>query len=206
MLLWEGRRRRGPPRIGFMKPIEDRADTAYMEALRCVSFRIPNPDGLSPVGYALALGLRYGLLGIAATHHLFLSSEPSDETEVLAFIRSWPLMVEEHIRGELAPDLPIPAGESFCIQVSHYAHEPLRQYLGMWRQGVPLERCLSLAVERFVVENESAERRPWHLFHRRGGNAQFRVEASKSLLYAMHFFERREYGLPEVREIALLGE
>lgn len=189
-----------------MKPIDDRADVAYMEALRCVGFRVPALQGMNPASYAVALGLRYGLVGISASHHLLLNSEPGDESAVFGFIRSWPLMVEEHLRSDLAQRLPLAASEDLFITVSHLAHQPLRQYLGMWRQGVPLERCLSIVADRFVQQHEGQKRKPWFRMGRRKQTDRFRVEAENSLLFAMHFFERREAGLEEVSAIALLGE
>ncbi len=189
-----------------MKPIEDRADVTYMEALRCVQYRVPALGAMTRPSYLVALGLRYGLIGVSASHHLLLASEASEESDVVAFMRSWPHMVEDHLRLDLAPKLPVMPCEEVYSKVSYLAHQPLRHYMSMWRQGVPLERCLEVIVRRFDREHEAIVRRPWFWPRRGRADADFRDAAQSSILYALHFFERREAGLDEVSEIALLGE
>ena len=68
-----------------MRPIEYRVDTAYMQALKCVEFRLPRDPRLPRDEYLLSLGLRYGLAGAAATHQLLLSAGEDDEEPVGGF-------------------------------------------------------------------------------------------------------------------------
>ncbi len=188
-----------------MKPIDDRADIAYMEALRCVAYRIPVRGEMKESSYQIALGLRYGLVGVAASHFLLLGADPEEESEVISFIRSWPHMVEEDVRYVMADRLPLTRTEGLPARISQLALQPLRQYLPLYRQFVPLERCLKLISDRFVQEHDAMIRGPIWLAHRLA-RRDFRTIAEDSVRFAASFFERREYGLEEVREIALIGE
>jgi len=188
-----------------VKPIDDRADVAYMEALKCVGYRIPVRGELKESSYQIALGLRYGLIGIAASHFLLLSADADEESEVMSFIRSWPHMVEEDVRYVMGSRLPLTRTDALPARISQLALQPLRQYLPMYRQFVPLDRCLELVADRFIQEHDAMVRGPLWVAQR-AARKQFKEIATESVRYSLSFFERREYGLREVREIALIGE
>jgi hypothetical protein len=189
-----------------MKPIELRSDTAYLQALRCVEFRVPPLAKLQKQGYVLTLGLRYGLIGIAATFQLLETANSEDEKVVMDLARSWPRLVEDHVRFETHRQVPFPCDAIFPVAVSRCAERPLRLALPLLRRLCPLDSCLAEATEQFIAENRYGIRLNWPLFRRRQALKEFRRHAELSTGYALHFFERRQYDLEEVPEIALLGE
>ena len=189
-----------------MKPIEYRSDIEYLQAVRCVEYRLPAISELRKQGYVLTLGLRYGLVAIAATFHLLETASSEDERLVLNSTKSWPRIVEDHVRFELLNRIPFPVDLAFPIAVSRCAERPLRIALPLLHRLCPLETCLEEATERYISENIYGIRMNWPWYRRRAAVREFRRHAQESLTFALHFFERRQYDLDEVPEIALLGE
>src|SRR5438034_9056524 len=111
-----------------MEPIDVRADTTFSQALRCVQYRLPRADGYRSPGYVLALGMRYGLIGVAACHHLLVTSEEFEESRILSVIGGWPDLVEDHARWEMVHRLPFPAPPSLPHLVGRIASLPSRPY------------------------------------------------------------------------------
>ncbi len=189
-----------------MRPIEFRADLEYLQALRCVEYRVPKMGSFKRPGYLAALSLRYGLVGIAATYHLLTTSCDEDERCVLNATRSWPRLVEDHIQYDLIDRLPIPCDASLPVEMGRMAERPLRLALPLLHRMNELEVCLREVSELYAAENANAIRRQWPWFRRRAPMQEFSRSAHESLRFALHFYERRQYDLQEVPEIALLGE
>jgi hypothetical protein len=189
-----------------MKPIEYRTDIEYLQAVRCVEYRLPKPTHLRKQGYVLALGLRYGLMAIAATFHLLETASSEDERFVLSSTRSWPRIVEDHVRFELLSRVPFQVDLIFPNAVSRCAERPLRIALPMLKQLSPLETCLEESAKKYISENMYGIKMNWPWYHKRAAVREFRRQTQESLTFALHFFERRQYDLDEVPEIALLGE
>jgi hypothetical protein len=189
-----------------MRSIEQRTDQTFHEALKAVGFRLPAQNELKPDPLQLALGLRYGLLGAAAAHHLLLSCPDRDELKLLGSLRNYGYMVEEHVRSSVGGRLPISGEPGFPQRIGTLAREPLISYLPLYRRLCPLELCLSVVSDEFgqLHRNEISAGSGW--FGKRGAKREFQRLADQSFAFALHFFERRQLGLPEVKEIALLGE
>ena len=82
-----------------MRPIEERVDLIFWQALKCVEYRIPKEPALKRPGTLLSLGLRYGLMGAAAAHYLIMTSTETESEELGELFFSWPGMVEDHVRS-----------------------------------------------------------------------------------------------------------
>ena len=90
-----------------MDPIDVRVDTTFTQALRCVQYRLPFSEGYRVPGYLFALGIRYGMVGMAASHHLLVTADDHEEARVLSLAESWPELVEDHVRWDVAHRLPL---------------------------------------------------------------------------------------------------
>jgi len=189
-----------------MRPIEFRADMDYRQALRCLEFRIPKVGELKSEGYALALGLRYGLIGAAATHHLLLSSNTEEERYVFESALGWPQVVADHVRHEIAHRLPYDAEGDYPELIGRLAQRPIETTVPLYRRMSPLDACLRTACEEYTQENLPEIRAGWPWLKWRRAMEEFRGHSEESIRYATCFFERRLHDLEEVREIALLGE
>ena len=189
-----------------MKPIEYQVDLEYLQALRCVEYRIPRCDSLQKPGYIATLGLRYGLIGAAATYHLLSSCSNDERPSVLAATRSWPRLVEDHICYELIDDVPISNDPTFPITVARFAERPILLALPLMDRFLTLNLCLEAVCHIYESEVEDQIYSQWPWYRRRSALVEYRKKTSQSLSYALHFYERRLYDLHEVPEIALLGE
>ena len=189
-----------------MRPIDYRVDTAYMQALHCVEFRLPRDIKLPHDAYGLALGLRYGLIGAAATHQLLLSAGPDEEGAVRTAAAGWKDHVSEHLRSHLVPRLPARALPVDPEQVGDYAGSVMEIYLSIFHRACGLGVCLEEAGRAFASRHKPAIRRGWPWFRFRKAHEVFRHTTSESVRFAGLFFERRQADLEEVQEIALLGE
>jgi len=189
-----------------MKPIEYRSDIEFIQAVRCVEYRLPPIGQLRKQGYVLTLGLRYGLVGIAATFHLLETASGEDERTVLNATKSYAQIVEDHVRFELLNRVPLPVDLGFPVAIGRCAERPLRIALPLLQRLCPLETCLEEAAERYTSENIYGIKMNWPWYRRRAAIREFRSYTQESLSFALHFFERRQYDLEEVPEIALLGE
>jgi hypothetical protein len=189
-----------------MGPIERVVDVSFSQALRCVEYRIPRQGELRRGAYLLSLGLRYGMVGVAAAHHLLTQAEPDEEPEILECLGQWPRHVEAHLRWEALDHLPIETTAAVPHIVSQYAQEAILHYVPLYRRLCPLDVALELVCEDYEQEFMPVIRDGWSWFRRRRAHETFRMFCRESRAYAMHFFERRQCNLEEVPEIALLGE
>ena len=189
-----------------MKPIDERVDVTYMHALRCVEYRLPLSSSLKRPGFVFSLGLRFGLIGAAASHHLLIEADDQEEREALNLIQNWPCIVEDHVRWSLISRFPFEPSPSLPSLIGRLSYRPLQTYLGLYRRLCPLEYSLSIARDEYFRDHPSAMTEGWSWFRRRSAIETFKQVADESVRYALHFFERREADLEELPEIALIGE
>jgi len=189
-----------------MDPIDVRADTTFAQALRCVQFRLPNPDGYRAPGYVLALGVRYGMIGIAASHHLLITAEGFEEPRILVMTEAWPGMVEDHVRWEMSLRMPFTTNVNVAHLVGQISYLPLHGYLPLYTRLCPLSRALELVGDALVTENKGMIFEGWPWYRRKSAVRLFQATLRESAQFALHFFERRQADLDEVPEIALIGE
>ena len=189
-----------------MRPIDERLDVEFSQAILCVEFRLPTTEHLGRIGYIHTLALRYGMIGVAAAHNILANS---DRNERLAFIErlpAWTDFVEEHARWELASQLPVSINASTPSWIARQSSEPFQVYIPMQRRGYPLDECLRAVQEDYMLVATQAVRRELSFFRRRRAIQEFVAIADESRRYAENFFERRQCMLDEVPEIALLDE
>lgn len=189
-----------------MDPIDVRVDTTFSQALRCVQYRLPRPNGYRAPGYVLALGVRYGLIGIAASHHLLITSEDYEEASVLAMVDSWPDLVEDHVRWDMMHRLPFAVNSNVPHLVGRIAALPLCGYLPLYQRMCPLTRALDVIGQGLIAENRAMIYEGWGWMKRKRVLRLFEATTEESIDFALHFFERRQADLDEVPEIALIGE
>jgi hypothetical protein len=189
-----------------MRSIEERAEVAMVEALKCVEYRIPKGQELRKPAYLLSLALRYGLVASAAAYHVMDYADSSDESRIKPFFSEWPLLVSNHIQDEVGDRLPFPQSDSMAIFVGRRAYDPLRMAIALRREHFPLGKSLSVASELFFRDHRFIIVNAWWWFRKRQAEQAFQEVAEESVRYAMNFFERREEDLEEVPEIALIGE
>jgi hypothetical protein len=189
-----------------MRPIDERLDTNFMQALKCLGYRLPDRHNLKRAGYIHALGFRYGVLGAAAAHQLLVSCENLEEPDALSLVHSWPMMIEEHARHVLMPRVPFQVGSDFAPTVSRLGYEALQSYLALYRRLCPLDCALSLIRDDFLENQSGAAGEGWFLWQRSKAKRAFREAADESVRFALHFYDRREAELEELPEIALIGE
>lgn len=188
-----------------MKPINELLDLNFTQALRCVEYRLPTGYGLDFDAFAEALGLRYGLLGAAAAHHLLSSCSPDEEAQIQEHLDSWPFEVFEHVRCIVLDRVEFNNGTLATI-VSAYADQPLQTYLSMYRRLCPLDWALTIAKDAYLQEKIEPDWRFWLYWKRRKEQKALLEAADESYRYAMTFYERRLADLEELPEIALIGE
>lgn len=189
-----------------MDPIDARVDTAFNQALRCVQYRLPKPEGYRAPGYVFAVGVRYGMVGIAAAHHLLITANDEEESKICAMLDGWPHLVEDHVRWEVLHRLPFATNSSVPRLISRISTLPLRGYLPLYRRLCPLSRAIELVGTALVKENRGMVVEGWPWLKRRSAIRQFQSTLQESNEFALHFFERRQAELEEVPEIALIGE
>jgi len=189
-----------------MKPIQERAESALFQGLKCVQFRLLNRLPLKPVAYTHALGLRYGLIGTAAAFYALETADSQEERELRAIFQHWPAMVSDHFRMEVAYRLPFESDEETALSVGRLAGNPLRLGLALRRQFLPLQRVLDIAADRFHIDHKRDVLSDTWLLSRRRTMKEFRAATDESVQFSLAFFDRRRCGLEELSEIALLGE
>ena len=189
-----------------MRPIEQITDQTFTQAMRCVGYRLPLDPEAKPSTMELCLGLRYGLIGVSAAHHLLLSCPDRDERRLVGYLRNFGSLVEEHVQNEVMPILPFRPDSGFAERIGRFAREPIVSYLPLYRRMCPLELCLSVIAEEFALIHRSTILAGKMLFGRTAARRDFQKISDESFGFALCFFERRQAGLEEVREIALLGE
>jgi len=178
-----------------------------MQALRCVQYRVPNADGLSPSSFVLSLALRYGLVGCAAFHHLLINSEEvDDELEILAAMDAWGDVVEDHVRWEVRLRMPFACSEAIPEMVGRLSVEALRAHLPLYRRLYPLSNALQVIAAKFTTDHRPSIERSWNPCERKRQREAFRHLAADSVYFAETFFARRQAEMDEVPEIALIGE
>ncbi len=189
-----------------MRPIDERLDLEFSQAILCVEYRIPKSTRLGRMGFLHTLALRYGMLGVAAAHNILSNS---DRNERLAFVErlpAWSDFVEEHVRWEIGQKLPVSVNASTPSWVARQSAEPFHVYIAMQRRGYPLDECLRAVCEDYLLLARPAVRRELSMLKRRAAVTEFLLIADDSRRYAENFFERRLCDLDEVPEIALLDD
>lgn len=190
-----------------MKPIEERADAAYMQALMCVEHRCRNVGSLRGSAYLLALALRYGLVGAAATHHVLMNTgDTTEERWAYELALKFPEMVEEHMRHFVRYRLPFHIDYRVPRITGELAYQPVSTINRLYAYNYPLDRSLRAAAEQFTQDQKKALLKGVPFFQRRKVMQEFTAIAHQSVTFALNFFERRSYNLEELPEIALLGE
>ena len=164
-----------------MDPIDVRVDTTFCQALKCAEYRLPRAEGFRAPGYVLALGLRYGLIGMAASHHLLLTSDTEDEGRILTIMDCWPHMVEEHVRWDMMHRLPFTSGSNVAHVIGRVAHLPISSYLPLYRKLYPLGASLELVSEALVEENKGMIFEGWPWFKRRAALRAFQETVRESV-------------------------
>ncbi len=181
-------------------------DLVFWQALRCVEYRLPRQSELRRPGFLLALGLRYGLMGAAAAHHLILTATEAEAEDLGECFRTWPSMVEDHLRYEVRHRLPFATSDAMPMLLGRLAKRPLQIHLSQHPELVPVRRCLEIVVEEYTKEHEGALAADWPFFLRNRARRLFEDASRQSLGFALRFYERRECGIEEVPEIALIGD
>ena len=189
-----------------MRPTNEQVDIALAHALRCVEFRIPKVADHRRYGYLHSLALRYGLVGIASIHSLLESTEARERRGILERLPVWNDMVEEHVKWEVIARLPIEINNSTPAWVARHASDSLQTYLPLQRQHCAIDDCLRLASQEYAKLHSHQIGSEWSLFKRRHSLQIFEKTAAESVDFATNFFGRRQNGLEEVAEIALIGE
>jgi hypothetical protein len=189
-----------------MDPIDVRADTTFSQALRCVQYRLPQSQGFKAPGYVLALGVRYGMIGMAASHHLLVTSEEYEEGRAISMVDCWPNLVEDHVRWDMIHRLPFTTNSNVPHLIGRISALPLRAYLPLYERLCPLSKALDLVGEALVEENKAMIFEGWSWFKRKGSLRLFSATMQETRDFALNFFERRQADLDEVPEIALIGE
>ncbi|HVL38374.1 MAG TPA: hypothetical protein VM328_03185 [Fimbriimonadaceae bacterium] len=189
-----------------MNPLQEHVRLNYDQALRCVQYRVPKQASFFERPYEVVLGLRYGLIGVAAAHQVLLTAERPEEASLAGYLSEWPDRVEEHVRGRVLPILNQPVRDAFPIMVGEYANKPMQSYFALQSKLFPFEYYLEIVLSLFEKAHgiEIVEGVP--LLRRRSARSRFHEQARLSLHYALRFLERREADLDEVPAIALLGE
>lgn len=189
-----------------MKPVHARTEKAFREGLQCVQYRIPRLYSLKPVAFAHALGLRYGLIGLAACHHLLISADLNEEETLESDFLGWQDEVAEHIRYEVVRQLPFETLVAFPSVVGRFAIEPIYCYMTQRTRLLPFDYYLEIALSEYEAEHRAFAAKEWPIWHRRRARTEWHAANRESLKFAQNFLERRESGEEEVPEIALLGE
>lgn len=189
-----------------MRPIEYRTDQDFRQALRCVEYRTASLTELRPRGFLLALGLRYGLMGIASVQHLLELASPDEERTVYEAAVNWSQVVADHIRHSSFHRLPPGSDVETADHVGRLAQLPLQSAIPLLRRHSPLAVCLGVATSDYLASHRQDIRHGWGWLRTRHGEQLFGDLAATSQMMAMNFSERRKADLDEVREIALLGE
>ncbi len=189
-----------------MDPIDVRADSTFTQALRCVQFRVPQPYGFKAPGFVLALGVRYGMIAMAAAYHLLITADDDEEGAIMEMIDCWPRLVEDSVKWDLSTRLPFAIDSSVPSFIGRIAELPLRAYLPLYRRLCPLYQSLDLVGHSLAHEHRSMIFEGWPWLKRRVASNLFENTWRESAEFALHFFDRRQADLEEVSEIALIGE
>lgn len=189
-----------------MRPIDQRIDQTFAQALKCVEFRLPHVRHAGPQFSELCLGLRYGLVGVAAAHHLLLTCNDRDSQELMPHLRSFGNVVADRVQAALGNRWPFNPDRDFRFRIGELAREPLISFLPLFRRLCPLELCLSVVSSEFALVHGPVITAGRVLFGRRAALREFERISDESYGFALCFFERRQAGLEEVPEIALIGE
>ncbi|HTQ09565.1 MAG TPA: hypothetical protein VMI31_05795, partial [Fimbriimonadaceae bacterium] len=171
-----------------MEPIDVRVETTFAQALRCVQYRLPSPDGFRSPGFILAVGARYGLIGVAAVHHLLLTAaNDAEEKPILDSIESWETLVTDHIRWDVAHRLPFAVTRESSQLVGRVASLPLRSYLPLYRRLCPLSMALELVGQALASDHRTMVWGGWGWLQRKAAMRCFRSSVRESKEYAIHF-------------------
>lgn len=189
-----------------MDPIYIRTDTTFAEALKCAQYRIPKPRGFKAPGYVLALGTRYGFIGLGAAHYLLATADARDEAAIVETIKLYPQMVEDHVRWELGEQLPFSKNSAIPHVVGRLASLPLEKYLQIYKNVFPLQVAAETIADQILESQRELIQEGWRCWQRRRAQRAFRNSLDESIKFSYYFYERRQADVEEVPEIVLLGE
>jgi hypothetical protein len=125
---------------------------------------------------------------------------------LVAQLRRFGTFVEEEVRANVVPKLPFQPDPGLPARIGRLARELMISYLPLYRRLCPLELCMSVICDEFSLMHRSLITAGRFLFGKRSAISDFQRITDESYGYALCFFERRQAGLEEVREIALIGE
>lgn len=189
-----------------MDPIDTRIDRTFAYALRCVQYRLPQANGFRPPGYVLALGARYGIIGVAACHHLLVTADSQEMPWILDTIDEWPRIVEDHVRWDIGQRFPFTTNQSIPQLIGRVSSLPFQTYLPLYKKMCPLAIALDEVGQTIASENKAMIYEGWSWFKRKSALRVFLASLHESKEFGLHFFERRQADVDEVPEIALIGE
>lgn len=189
-----------------MTPIEHRVDSAFLQALNCAEHRVPRDVRLQPPAFSLALGLRYGLLGAAATHELFTTTEESQMPALRSATKDWEHLVDTHVRLNMLRRMPEGRQSVDHELVARYSEAAFHEYLSGYFRGCSLSACLDSVVRILTGRYRVEVTKGWPWYQAMRAKRIFGGCSAESLRFALLFFERRKAQIQEVPEIALLGE
>jgi len=187
-----------------MKHLNLSAEQEFLQALKCVEYRLPNRYRLSGSSLAATLGLRYGLVACATAHHLLMSDQPVSERAVKQELSTLCNHISAHL--EMLPrDFRnrLIGHEKLVVSTTM---DVLNLYVPQYRWLFALDLSLSMIVDQFTQSHKCAISPRWRLFGRWQVRREFHTAANESYAFALAFYERRIANLEEVPEIALLGE
>lgn len=189
-----------------MRPIQYRAEIALSEAMLCVEYRLPPTDGFRRDGYFMALALRYGLVATAAAHHLLQTTHQDEQAFLLQTLEGLPGTVLYNLRSRVLRSLPDSLRNPIPAWFGVVAEEPVTDLVGQYPMNESLELSLSRSVGAFERRHQDEILNGWNAWRKRAAMTAFRDQASLSMHFALAHYDRRMADLPEVPEIALLGE
>ncbi|HWD37711.1 MAG TPA: hypothetical protein VG944_02600 [Fimbriimonas sp.] len=189
-----------------MRPIEQKTETTLSQALKCAQFRMPLDARLRKRPLEMGIGLRYGLIGIAASHHVLLSCPDDQERALVRQLHGFSGQIEDHFRQVVIGKMPYGPDVEFPHRMGRIFERLLDCYLPLYHRLCPLDLCLSVICDDFTYSHRKEIAQGVPLLSRSAAKRTFHSLADQSFAYALTFFERRQAGIEEVAEIALLGE
>lgn len=146
------------------------------------------------------------MLGTAAAFYALETADIDEEPELKTVFQSWPLMVVDHFRHEIAYRLPFEGEPNQAQVVAKLSSSPLRVSLALRKQFLPLQRVLEISSDIFCRDHRGDITSDSWMFGKLKTVKLFKLLADESIRFSLCFLERRRVGLEEVSEIALLGE
>jgi hypothetical protein len=154
----------------------------------------------------LTVCLRFGILGIGASHYVLKRASNSERISLLSELRRFGTMIREHLEENRISEYSHQISPGCSRQAQEIYGELFDRYVTLSNLNGPLDLVLSILVEEFVQKHSAQCGKRLILFRNRRLERAFDVQAQRSLQFALNFVERRSYDLEELPEIALIGE